>query len=79
MALGAGRERVDASIDPGAGIVLHAKPGDAVSAGAPIAELHVGAGRTPAAALALLDHAFTIADEPPALPPLVYGVISQGA
>jgi pyrimidine-nucleoside phosphorylase len=79
MALGAGRERVDERIDPGAGIVLAAKPGDAVSAGAPIAELHVGAGRTPEAALALLDHAFTIADEPPALPPLVYGVVTRGA
>jgi pyrimidine-nucleoside phosphorylase len=79
MALGAGRERVDATIDPGAGIVLHAKPGDAVTAGAPLAELHVGAGRTPDAALALLARAFTIADEPPALPPLVYGVVSLGA
>jgi pyrimidine-nucleoside phosphorylase len=79
MALGAGRERIEATIDPGAGIVLHAKPGDAVTAGAPLAELHAGAGRTADAALALLEHAFTIADEPRALPPLVYGVISRGA
>jgi thymidine phosphorylase len=79
MALGAGRDRVDAAIDPGAGIVLHAKPGDRVDAGAPLADLHVGAGREPGPALALLADAFTIAEEPPALPPLVYAVISQGA
>jgi thymidine phosphorylase len=79
MALGAGRDRVDAAIDLGAGLVLHAKPGDRVDAGAPLADLHVGAGREPGPALSLLAGAFAIADEPPVLPPLVYAVIAQGA
>jgi len=79
MALGAGRDRVDAPIDLGAGIVLQAKPGDRVEADAPLADLHAGAGRDPGPALALLADAFTIADEAPVLPPLVYAVISQGA
>ena len=33
MALGAGRDRVDATIDPGAGIIVGAQPGDAVDGG----------------------------------------------
>lgn len=48
MALGAGRARADEAIDHGAGIVLHAKRGDAVTAGEPLATLH-------AASEALLD------------------------
>lgn len=39
MLLGAGRERVESTIDPAAGIVLHRKPGDRVSAGDPVMEL----------------------------------------
>ncbi len=78
MTLGAGRDRVDAVIDPGAGLTV-AQPGDAVERGQPIVELHVGAGRRVDDALALLEDAIEIADAPPTPAPLVYGVITQGA
>jgi pyrimidine-nucleoside phosphorylase len=75
MALGAGRERVDEHIDPGAGITF-ARPGDRVQRGQPLFDLHVGAGRTADEAVALLEGAMTILDEPPAARPLVIGVVS---
>jgi pyrimidine-nucleoside phosphorylase len=40
MLMGAGRATKDDAIDPAAGIVLHAKVGDRVEAGAPLATLH---------------------------------------
>jgi thymidine phosphorylase len=38
--LGAGRARKEDPVSAGAGVVLHAKPGDPVSAGQPLLELH---------------------------------------
>ncbi|PRX91838.1 thymidine phosphorylase [Allonocardiopsis opalescens] len=38
--LGAGRARKEDAVAPGAGIVLHAKPGDPIEAGAPLMTLH---------------------------------------
>ncbi|HEV8555519.1 MAG TPA: thymidine phosphorylase, partial [Actinophytocola sp.] len=38
--LGAGRARKEDPVQPAAGILLHAKPGDQVEAGAPLLELH---------------------------------------
>jgi pyrimidine-nucleoside phosphorylase len=76
MALGAGRERVDGSIDPGAGITF-ARPGDRVGRDQPLFELHVGAGRTADEAVALLQGAVRIVDEPPAARPLVLDVVSH--
>ncbi len=51
--LGAGRARKEDPVSAGAGVVLHAKPGDEVRAGEPLLELHAddpralraGAGR----------------------------------
>jgi pyrimidine-nucleoside phosphorylase len=40
MALGAGRARLEDAVDPAAGLVLHAKVGDRVEAGASLATLH---------------------------------------
>ena len=40
MRLGGGRERKEDGIDPGAGLLLHKKPGERVSAGEPIATLY---------------------------------------
>jgi pyrimidine-nucleoside phosphorylase len=77
MTLGAGRERVDDSIDPGAGILAVAKPGDRVARGQPLLELHVGAGRTADEAIALLEGAVTIVEVPPPARPLVIDVITQ--
>src|SRR5207244_2589500 len=38
--LGAGRARKQDAVSFGAGVVLHAKPGDEVTAGQPLVELH---------------------------------------
>jgi pyrimidine-nucleoside phosphorylase len=76
MLLGAGRIRVDASIDYGAGVVLRVKPGDRVSAGAVLADAHVGRNAQPEAARSLLDDAFVISDRPPAASPLILDVVA---
>ena len=64
MLLGAGRETKESAIDPGAGVVLRKKVGDAVSPGETVAELHIGAGREGRAAEAvqLLREAFRIGE-----------------
>jgi len=64
MALGAGRERVEASIDPGVGAIVQAVPGDKLAAGDPILTLHLRDEKTLAAALALVNEAVTIGDAP---------------
>jgi pyrimidine-nucleoside phosphorylase len=76
MLLGAGRTRVDAPIDYGAGIMLRAKPGDRVSAGDALADLAVGAHAQVEQALELAGSAYVIAAEPPAPAPLVLDVVA---
>jgi pyrimidine-nucleoside phosphorylase len=71
MLLGAGRDRVDATIDPGAGIVLHRKPGDAVAPGDPILELHYNQQARVTEAAGLAASAITIQPAAPAVHPLV--------
>jgi len=75
MALGAGRDRVDAAIDPAAGLVLHAKPGDRVEAGVPLLTMHLGRDARIDEAVALLDGAITIGTEPPPARPLVIDIV----
>ena len=65
-ALGAGRSRVDESIDHGVGIVARTTLGDAVKAGDTVLELHSRGGRGVETALALCQEAVVIGDEPPA-------------
>jgi pyrimidine-nucleoside phosphorylase len=76
MLLGAGRSRVDASIDYGAGVMLRVRPGDRVSAGAVLADAHVGRNAQVEAARSLLTDAFVIADQPPMASPLILDVVS---
>lgn len=73
MLLGAGRARVDSTIDPAAGIVLHRKVGDPVRGGETIAELHVNAAHHAAvpAALAAFQQAVDIADSAAPIRPLI--------
>ena len=74
MLLGAGREQVGDAIDYGAGIVLRARPGDRVNAGAPLAELHVGREARIDQARMLAASAFTLAATAPPRSPLVLDV-----
>jgi thymidine phosphorylase len=70
--LGAGRARKEDAVSPSAGVVLRAKPGDRVQAGAPLLELFADdAARIPDA-IAALGGAIEIGDEPPPTRPLVH-------
>ena len=75
MLLGAGRETVDSTIDPGVGLVLRKKVGDAVSTGEPLATVHVSDRRRLDEALAMLRRAIRIGPEAPAPRPLVHAVM----
>jgi thymidine phosphorylase len=62
--LGAGRSRQGEAVQAGAGIEIHAKPGDTIATGAPLYTLHTD---TPAAftrALESLDNSVTIGEMP---------------
>jgi pyrimidine-nucleoside phosphorylase len=65
MLLGAGRERVDAPIDPAVGVLVLAKPGEPVSAGQPLLELRYRDAGLLAAAVPIAAAAVEVADQPP--------------
>jgi pyrimidine-nucleoside phosphorylase len=75
VALGAGRNRVEDTVDPAVGILLRAKPGDRVDAGDPLLELHVRDQATIGTALPLSTAAITIDDLPPPARALVVGEV----
>jgi thymidine phosphorylase len=61
--LGAGRARKEDPVSAGAGIEMHAKPGDLVVAGAPLVTLHTDDAERFARALTDLEDGVEIADE----------------
>jgi thymidine phosphorylase len=69
--LGAGRARRDDPVQAAAGVVWHARPGDRVTAGAPVAELHTDTPERLAGAAAALLAGVEVGDEPPPPRPLV--------
>jgi pyrimidine-nucleoside phosphorylase len=74
-ALGAGRQRIEDSIDYGAGVLISKKPGEQVSAGDTILELLYNDGRGLAEAASLANAAITLGGTPPAPRPLILGVV----
>jgi thymidine phosphorylase len=58
--LGAGRARKEDPVQAGAGIELHAKPGDTVTAGQPLLTLHTDDAERFERALAGLDDGITV-------------------
>lgn len=74
VSLGAGRSRKDDKIDPSAGIILHKKTGDAVTAGEPLASLYTNIADA-AAAQRLALESYSISAKPPKAEQLIYGVI----
>jgi thymidine phosphorylase len=62
--LGAGRSKPGEQLDLGAGVVLHAKPGDMVTAGQPLMTLHADRPERFDRALAALEGSFDLGDEP---------------
>jgi pyrimidine-nucleoside phosphorylase len=70
---GAGRQRVDDSVDPAAGVLLQRVVGEAVEAGEPMAAVFSRDPARRAAAARVLEPAFTVADVAPATTPVVLG------
>ena len=77
MILGAGRARVDDTIDPGVGAIVRAKVGESVQAGDSIIELHYRDGAHLDQALEFLRRACAIDDAPPSSVPLVLEIGSR--
>jgi thymidine phosphorylase len=73
--LGAGRARKEDPVQAAAGILCLAKPGDTVTSGQPLLELHTDTPDAVPAALAALEGGFTIADSAPAPGPIVVETI----
>jgi pyrimidine-nucleoside phosphorylase len=71
MMLGGGREKKEDSIDPGVGLVLEKRVGDAVESGATLCTVHYNAEERLASATALLTNSFEIGDKAPPASPLV--------
>lgn len=71
MRLGAGRDRVDATIDHAAGVVLEVACGDRVEAGQPLLTLHHNDAPALGDARVLAGAAIAIADREPAAEPLI--------
>ncbi|HLK79030.1 MAG TPA: thymidine phosphorylase [Streptosporangiaceae bacterium] len=69
--LGAGRARKEDAVSAAAGIICLAKPGDPVAKGQPLLELRADDESRFAAALAALDAAVEVSDQPPVPVPLV--------
>lgn len=69
--LGAGRSRKDEALTSAAGILIHAKPGDRVTSGQPLLELHADDPARFEPALAALADAVSISDATPPATPLV--------
>ena len=71
--LGAGRARREDPVQAGAGIEIHARPGERVEAGDPILTLHTDTPERVPRALEAIEPGVTIADEAPELRPLILG------
>ena len=79
VALGGGRETLDAELDPAAGFVITARPGAWVEAGEPLATVFAADALGVAAGRAALRAAITIADEAdPPLPLISHRVSAAG-
>ena len=75
MMLGGGREKKEDSIDPGVGLVLAKKVGEAVKSGEPLCAVHYDSDTRLDDALALLAKSFEIGDQAPQPSPLIGKII----
>jgi pyrimidine-nucleoside phosphorylase/thymidine phosphorylase len=71
MLLGAGRARVDSTIDPAVGVLLHKKVGDQVAAGESLCTVLINDETHLESALAMIGGAYGIGDMQVALPELI--------
>lgn len=75
MLLGAGRAKKEDAIDHAVGFEMHARLGDLVHQGEPIAELHVNSEENLDDALALFASSITIDTQPVQPPVLIHGLV----
>jgi len=75
VALGAGRDRVDDTIDPAVGNIVNVKPGAKISAGDAVLDVIYREKARLDSALDLVKRAIVIGDEPPARRPLILGEV----
>jgi thymidine phosphorylase len=74
--LGAGRARKEHAVQPGAGVVLHAKPGMRVRAGQPLITLHTDTPQRFSRAREALLGSYLIGEAAPEMRPLILGRIA---
>jgi thymidine phosphorylase len=74
--LGAGRARKEHAVQPGAGVVLHAKPGMRVRAGQPLITLHTDTPERFSRAREALQGAYLVGEAAPQMRPLILGRIA---
>ena len=72
---GAGRERKEDDIDPGVGISIQAKVGDAVAAGDAVGTVRYNTDAQLAACLPILETAWIVTEEPQSARPLILGEV----
>lgn len=75
--LGAGRSRPGEQVQPGAGLRIHRRPGEPVTAGEPLFTLYTDTPERFGAALAELDGGWSIGDTAPAPRPLIVDRITS--
>jgi pyrimidine-nucleoside phosphorylase len=78
MTLGGGREKKEDSVDPGVGLVLEKKIGDAVKSGENLCTVHYNLDSRLVHAMRLLSESFEIGEQAPPAVPLVRKVIGAG-
>ncbi len=75
MSLGAGREKKEDNIDLSVGIELNKKAGERVEKGEPLFFVHSNSQERSARAIEMLKEAFTLVEEKPRVPPLIYEAV----
>jgi thymidine phosphorylase len=71
VVLGAGRQRADATIDPGVGFTVRHHPGEHIERGEPLVSVHHRPGQDVSEVCARLAGAFRIGDAEEPAPPLL--------
>ena len=77
VSIGAGRTRADQKVDPGVGIELMKKPGDAVAVGDVLATLVLREANDEKTSVERLQSAYTVGDVAPAAQPLVVATLGR--
>jgi thymidine phosphorylase len=75
--LGGGRFTKESAVNYDVGLDRIIKPGEKIAAGEPLARVHAADASSARSACEQLNSAFEIADQPPALPPLIAGIIER--